>query len=159
MEINILWIIVVFALICGGIKGFRQGLVEGAIRIVSCILGIAVLIVLAKGIGSFVQGSMINVLMALILLVAIRIIHRLLRLLLDSCKLVSRLPLVKWLDKFAGTILGMIETVCLIWICFILFGYFDFLNLNTWLQAQIYKSEFLTLLYQSNYIIKILRYI
>ena len=119
IDINILWIIVVAALVTGGITGFRRGLVEGVIRITSYALGIAVLVVLAKGIGCFIQGSMLNVLMALILLVIIRILHRLIKLLLDSCRLVSRLPIVKWLDRMAGTLLGIAQVVCILWIIFI----------------------------------------
>ena len=97
MDINIVWIIAVLLLATGAVKGFRKGLVEGVVRITSYVIGIIVLIVLVKGIGSFIQGSILNVLMALILLVVIRLLHRIIKLLLDSCRLVSRLPVVKWL--------------------------------------------------------------
>lgn len=84
MDINIVWIIAVLLLAAGAVKGFRKGLVEGVVRITSYVIGIIVLIVLVKGIGSFIQGSILNVLMALILLVVIRLLHRIIKLLLDS---------------------------------------------------------------------------
>lgn len=157
MDINIVWIITVLLLITGAVKGFRKGLVEGVIRITSYAIGIVVLIILAKGIGSFIQGSVLNVLMALILLVVIRLLHRIIKLLLDSCRLVSRLPVVKWLDRLGGTLLGIAQMVCLIWALFILLGYFDILHLNGWILEMVNQSRLLGLLYHTNYIIRLMQ--
>lgn len=157
MDINIVWIIAVLLLATGAVKGFRKGLVEGVVRITSYMIGIIVLIVLAKGIGSFIRGSILNVLMALILLVVIRLLHRIIKLLLDSCRLVSRLPVVKWLDRLGGTLLGIAQMVCLIWALFILFGYFDILHLNGWILEMVNQSRLLSLLYHTNYIIRLMQ--
>ena len=157
MDINIVWIIAVLLLATGAVKGFRKGLVEGVVRITSYVIGIIVLIVLAKGIGSFIQGSILNVLMALILLVVIRLLHRIIKLLLDSCRLVSRLPVVKWLDRLGGTLLGIAQMVCLIWALFIMFGYFDILQLNGWILEMVNQSRLLSLLYHTNYIIRLMQ--
>ena len=157
MDINIVWIIAVLLLAAGAVKGFRKGLVEGVVRITSYVIGIIVLIVLAKGIGSFIQGSILNVLLALILLVVIRLLHRIIKLLLDSCRLVSRLPVVKWLDRLGGTLLGIAQMVCLIWALFIMFGYFDILHLNGWILEMVNQSRLLSLLYHTNYIIRLMQ--
>ena len=157
MDINIVWIIAVLLLATGAVKGFRKGLVEGVVRITSYMIGIIVLIVLAKGIGSFIRGSILNVLMALILLVVIRLLHRIIKLLLDSCRLVSRLPVVKWLDRLGGTLLGIAQMVCLIWALFIMFGYFDILHLNGWILEMVNQSRLLSLLYHTNYIIRLMQ--
>ena len=154
MDINIVWIIAVLLLAAGAVKGFRKGLVEGVVRITSYVIGIIVLIVLVKGIGSFIQGSILNVLMALILLVVIRLLHRIIKLLLDSCRLVSRLPVVKWLDRLGGTLLGIAQ---MIWALFILFGYFDILHLNGWILEMVNQSRLLSLLYHTNYIIRLMQ--
>ena len=157
MDINIVWIIAVLLLAAGAVKGFRKGLVEGVVRITSYVIGIIVLNVLVKGIASFIQGSILNVLMALILLVVIRLLHRIIKLLLDSCRLVSRLPVVKWLDRLGGTLLGIAQMVCLIWALFILFGYFDILHLNGWILEMVNQSRLLSLLYHTNYIIRLMQ--
>ena len=157
MDINIVWIIAVLLLATGAVKGFRKGLVEGVVRITSYVIGIIVRIVLVKGIGSFIQGSILNVLMALILLVVIRLLHRIIKLLLDSCRLVSRLPVVKWLDRLGGTLLGIAQMVCLIWALFIMFGYFDILHLNGWILEMVNQSRLLSLLYHTNYIIRLMQ--
>ena len=74
-SINILWIVVVVSMLIGAIKGFKRGLVESVMRLLTSLLGIVVLVVLAKGIGNFLQKSYVNVLMALILLMILNIFH------------------------------------------------------------------------------------
>lgn len=157
MNINIVFVSVIIILAAGGFWGWKRGLLESIIRIVSCVLGILVLIILAKGIGSFAQKSYINVLMAVILLLAIRIIHKIVQFLIDTFKLVRALPVGKLADKIAGMALGIVEAVFLIWLIFLVMGSFNVMGLNTWLIGQVAQSRFLTTLYYSNYIVELLR--
>lgn len=157
MEINLLWIIVVIILSVGAIWGWKRGLLESVIRIISCILGILVVVVVAKGVGSFLQKSYVKVIMALTLLLAIRIIHKIVKFLTDTFKLVRAIPVGKLADKLAGAVLGLAEAVFAIWLVFLLIGVFDVFDLNTWVMEQVRKSQFLTMIYYSNYLIELLR--
>lgn len=157
LEINILFVVVVMVFGLGMIWGWKRGLLESVIRILSCILGILVLIVVAKGIGSFLQKSYVKVIMALLLLLAIRMIYRLMRFLMDTFRLVRAIPVGKLADKLAGAVLGFIEAVFIVWLCFLLIGVFDIMNLNTWILQQVERSHFLTTLYYSNYLIELLK--
>ncbi len=157
LEINILFVVVVMVFGLGTIWGWKRGLLESVIRILSCILGILVLIVVAKGIGSFLQKSYVKVIMALLLLLAIRMIYRLMRFLMDTFRLVRAIPVGKLADKLAGAVLGFIEAVFIAWLCFLLIGVFDIMNLNTWILQQVERSHFLTTLYYSNYLIELLK--
>jgi uncharacterized membrane protein required for colicin V production len=157
LEINILFVIVVIVFGAGTIWGWKRGLLESVIRIVSCILGILVLVVMAKGIGSFLQKSYVKVIMALFLLLAIRMIYRLMRFLTDTFRLVRAIPVGKLADKLAGAVLGLIEAIFAVWLCFLLIGVFDVMNLNAWVLQQVERSRFLTMLYYSNYLIELLK--
>ncbi len=157
MEINILFIIVVIAFAAGAIGGFHNGILESVVHIVSCILGIVVLIILAKGIGSFIQGSFLSVIMAIILLAAIRIIHKVIKLVLDSLRLVRALPAGKLVDKLAGAALGLLEALLVIWIAFIIIGSVDIYGINTWVKAQVSQSKLLSLIYNTNYLVILLK--
>lgn len=156
---NILWCIIVLILVAGCFQGFKRGLVEGIIRIISWIFGILVLVILAKGIASFIKGSLFNVSIAIVLLIVIQMIYKLIKLLTDSCKMVKKIPVIHWIDKIAGIIIGLAESVFYIWIVFLIIGYFDFLNLGGWMLQQVQKSTLLTLLYQTNYLIQFIRMI
>ena len=157
MSINILWIIAVVSMVIGAMTGFKRGLVEGIMRLVTSLLGIVVLVILAKGIGNFLQGSYVNVLMALILLAVLRIFHRIGKLILDSCKLVSKLPVIHSLDKAAGLLLGLTEVVVFIWLVFLFVGVMNPFGLQEWFMAQVNQSVFLSMLYKLNGLILLLQ--
>ena len=157
MDINLVWIIAVVFLLISAITGFKRGLVESTMRLVASILGIIVLVVLAKGVGSFIQGSYINVLMALILLTVLHILHRLGKLILDSCKLVSKLPVIHSLDKIAGIFLGLAEAILFIWLVFLFVGVMNPFGIQEWLMEQVQESTLLTILYRTNYLLMLLK--
>lgn len=155
LEINILFVIVVLMLLIGAVWGWKRGLLDSVIRIISCILGILVIVVMAKGVGSFIQKSYIQVIMALLLLVLIQIIHKVVRFLTDTFKLVRAIPVGRLVDKLAGGVLGLVEAVLVTWLIFLLIGVFDVLGLNTWVMQQVEQSRFLTMIY--HYMIELLR--
>lgn len=157
MSINILWIIVIVFMIIGAVTGFKRGLAEGVMRLITSLLGIVVLVVLAKGIGNFIQGSYVNVLMALILLAVLRIFHRIGKLILDSCKLVSKLPVIHSLDKIAGMLLGLVEVVFFIWLIFIFVEIKNPFGIQDWVNTQVNESALLTILYRVNGLILLLK--
>ena len=157
MDINILFIIVIAILGIGVIWGWKRGFLESVIRIISCILGILVVVVVAKGIGSFMQKRYMQVIMALALLVLIQVIHKVVRFLTETFKLVRAIPVGKLADKLAGAVLGLAESVFVIWLVFLLVGVFDVMDLNKWVTAQVEQSRFLTLIYYSNYLIELLK--
>lgn len=141
----------------GTVWGWKRGLLESVIRIISCILGILVVVVVAKGIGSFMQKRYMQVIMALVLLVLIQVIHKVVRFLTETFKLVRALPVGKLADKLAGAVLGFAESVFVIWLAFLLVGVFDVMDLNKWVTGQVEQSRFLTLIYYSNYLIELLK--
>ena len=147
LHINILFIIVIIILITGAVAGWKRGLLESVIRIISYILGILVLIIIAKGIGNFIQGSYAYVIMAFILLAAIEAIHKFIRFLFSTLKLVRALPIGKLADKLLGAVLGVVEAVLVVWLMFFIVGNFHTMNLTTWVQEQVSQSRFLTMLY------------
>lgn len=159
MNINILFIIAAAVLAVGTVQGWKRGFLEGFIRIISCILGILVLAVAAKGIGSFLQGSIMSVMIAVLLLIVIRLIHKLIKFLFDTFKLVRAIPMGRLADKFAGAALGIVEAVFAIWLVYLLIGSFDLFGLHHWVLEQTAQSKFLTLIYSSNYLVALLKQI
>ncbi len=151
-----LLLIIILMLLAGAWIGSKKGLLEGIINIISCILGILVLIIVVKGIGNFMEGSFLSVLMALILLMSIKVIHKIIELIIDSFKLVRALPAGKLVDKIAGAALGFTEALFLIWFLFLLFGSFDMFNMNNWIMEQVESSRILKFIYYSNYLVKFL---
>ena len=154
-NINILFVIVTVILGIGTIWGWKRGLLEGLIRMVSCILGIMVLVIVVKGIGSFLQGSIMSVVIAILLLLVISVIHKLVKFIID--KLLRSIPVGKLVDKLAGAALGFAETILVIWLAYLLIGSFDLFGLKQWVMEQTAQSRFLTLI--NSYLVLLLRQI
>lgn len=157
MEINILFVIVAAIIAVGVVKGWKKGFLDGIIRMISGILGILVITVVAKGVGSFLQGRYTNVLVAVILLLSVRILYKIVRFLIDTFKLVRSVPLGRTADRLTGAALGAVGAVFVIWALFLLAGSFETSQLSIWVMEQVGESRFLSLLYGSNYLVELLR--
>ena len=159
MSINILMVIVVAFILSGAITGFKRGLVESVMRLVTTVLGIIVLAVLIDGVENFLEKSYVKVAIALVLLLLLNIFHKIGKLILDSCKLVSKLPVVNSVDKIAGIVFGAVEVICVIWIIFLLINAMDPFGMREWMMNQITENTFLTMLYRKNGLLILLQYV
>lgn len=152
MDINILFLIVTVVFIVGAIGGWKQGLIEGVIGLISCILGLCVLAAAAAGIESFMQKSYVRVGIALVVLAIISIAYKVVKIILDAFKLLRAIPIGKFADKLAGIALGLAEALFVVWIAFFIMDNITVMNINGWVFNQIAGNNILTSLYNANII-------
>lgn len=151
-QINALLIIVAVIFLIGAIGGWKQGLIEGVIGLVSFILGVIVLAITATGVGGYLHKSYVRVAVALVLLAIIGIIYKLVNLILSSFKLLRAIPIGRFADKLAGIVLGIIEALFIVWIAFFILDNITIMDINYWVSEQIDGNSLLTTLYNSNII-------
>ena len=75
----------------------------------------------------------------------------------DTFRLVRAIPVGRLADKLAGALLGLAESVLVIWSLLLLIGVTDLLGLNDWIKEQVGQSRFLMLIYYNNYMIELLK--
>jgi len=156
---NILFIIVAAALVLGAVWGWKKGLIEGIVRIISSILGVIVLLVIAQGIYRYTKGNMVSIVITILILVIIGFIQKFVKLVTNTFQLVRAIPIGKLADRLAGAVFGVVEVLCIVWVVFILIGGFDLFGLKQWLLAQIAQSGFLQIIYDTNYLVVFLQWI
>jgi uncharacterized membrane protein required for colicin V production len=156
MEINVLLIIVALIFVAGAIGGWRQGLIEGVIGLVSCLLGLLVLALLVAGVGDFMSKSYVRVAVAFVLLAVISAIYKVVKLVLDAFKLLRAIPIGKLADKLAGIVLGLAESLFIVWLVFFALDNVTIMNVNEWVMGQVAGNGMLTSLYNSNIIYSII---
>lgn len=156
---NILFIIVAAALAIGVVWGWKRGLIEGIVRIISSILGVSVLLVIAQGIYRYTKGNMVSIVITILILAIIGFIQKFVKFITNTFKLVRAIPVGKLADRLAGAAFGAAEVLCIIWVVFILIGSFDLFGLKQWLLEQIAQSKFLQTIYDTNYLIVFLQWI
>ena len=159
MSINILFVIIAAALVAGVMWGWKRGLIEGIIRIISSILGVVVLLVVAQGIYRYTKGGIGSVIITLLLLGIISVIQKIVKFITNTFRLVKAIPFGKLADKLVGAAFGAAEVLCIIWVTFILIGSFDLFGLKQWLLEQVAQSRFLQIIYNTNYLIVLLQWI
>lgn len=80
------------------------------------------------------------------------IVHSLLGLVFFPAKLIAKLPLVRSLNKFLGAVIGILETILIIWTAYCIL--YTFATDVIWEQILEYVagSRVLTFLYEHNYL-------
>lgn len=146
------WLVIVFALVLLWriVEGCKRGMVKEIISFVSlavlCVAGV----LLGSALTNYFEQDIVSMAVAIILLLALCIVHRLLSLFFFSAKLVSKLPVIHSLDKLLGIVIGVLETVFLIWTVYTLLVTVDTGEIGKQIFTYVQNSRILSFLYEHN---------
>lgn len=103
-------------------------------------------------IGTYVAKTLTNI---IAFVLAFIIIYLALKLILFSLDLIARLPVLHGINKTAGLLLGLAESLVFIWVFFLAITIFFTGKTGENLMAMVNDSLFLRFLYSNNYLLKI----
>lgn len=147
---NWLLIIAIVILVWRIAEGIRRGMVKEIVSFVSLVvLSIAVALV-ATGIGKYFEKDFISMVMVILMLLVLCIVHRLLSLFFFSAKLIAKLPVIHSVDKLLGAVIGVLETILLIWTVYSLIMAFGMGMLGEQILEYARGSQILRSLYKYN---------
>jgi hypothetical protein len=98
------------------ILGYKRGMVKELVSILTLLILCLTVGLLVWVVTSYQDKEYLNIIAAVFLLAVIGIVHHLIGLVLFPLKLFSALPIVKWLDKLCGILLGVAETIVVLWL-------------------------------------------
>lgn len=102
-------IIIALIFIWRMIAGFRKGMVQELISLVAmAVAGVCVVLILGA-IGSYSDKEIAQVVKMVAVLLAVCLVYRLVNVLFTSLQLIAKLPIVRWLDKVLGIVVGFAE--------------------------------------------------
>ena len=94
--------------------GFRKGMVQEIISLIAmAAAGVCVFLIIGA-VGSFMDQEIGSLIQIVAVLIAVCLAYRLVNLLFVSLKLISKLPIVKGLDKVLGAVVGFAEAGILV---------------------------------------------
>lgn len=94
--------------------GFKKGMVQELISLIAmAVAGICVFLILGA-VGSYLEKEIGQVIQIAVVLFAVCLVYRLVSILFVSLKLISKLPIVKGLDKIMGAAVGFVEAGILV---------------------------------------------
>ena len=92
---------------------------------------------------------------AIVLLALLGIVHHLLGVVFFSAKMISRLPVIHWVNKLLGAVFGALEVVLILQIVFVFIMYFGLGMVGQQILEYTRESVALTTIYQYNVVAKL----
>lgn len=152
MNLNFLMIIVIILALFKAVDGYKKGMVKEIISLVSMAVLCAVAALIAGGISSYNNGRIFNVIVAAILLLLVLIVHQLLKVVFFSAKLLSKLPVVNFVNKLLGMVFGVFEVVLFLWTVYTLVMMMELGAIEQMIVSYTQESKVLTWIYKYNYL-------
>ncbi len=149
---NILLIIAGVVLLCNIVDGYKKGMVKAIISFVSLIILCIVVALIGNGLQSYFDGQFVNVVIMVLLLGIVGIAHHLLGVVFFSAKLIAKLPIVSSVDKILGVVVGILETVLILWTIYAFIMMLDMGMIGQQLLEYTRDSSILTWFYEHNYL-------
>lgn len=138
-------------------RGFKKGMVKEITGLISLAVTLFVVSLIIMLYTSFHAEETENMIVTVIILVVVSLIYSLVKIFLKSAKLLSKLPVIKLLDRFLGLFVGAAKGMIILWIIYIL----NEGNLFGPLTEQIVKdsmnSDILMKIYEYNYLMKLVQ--
>lgn len=107
-------IIIALIFIWRAAAGFRKGMVQEIIPLIAmAVAGFCVILILGA-VGSYLNREIGKSVEMAVVLFVVCLVYRLLQVLFTSLELISRLPVIKWMDKLLGIVVGLAEAGLLV---------------------------------------------
>lgn len=134
------------------VSGYKKGMVREIISLISLIVMCVVVALIGNGLNSYFDGEIANVIIAVLLLCLVGIVHHLLGVVFFSAKVISRLPVVSWIDKLLGMLFGIVETILILWTIYAFIMMLDMGMIGQQILVYTRENQILTWLYENNYL-------
>lgn len=150
MSLNVTLLAVVVLTVWMMIRGFKKGMAKELSGLVALFAAFVVLALAIMLVSSFTEGEMTNTLYSVILLVLFGIAYGIVKIILRSAKVVSKLPIINFFDSVLGIGVGLCKAVLVIWIFFMLCTNNYLGTISEYVQQDIAGNTFLKYIYQYN---------
>ena len=149
---NLLFVIVLIVMFFNIVSGYKKGMVREIISLISLIVMCVVVALIGNGLNSYFDGEIANVIIAVLLICLVGIVHHLLGVVFFSAKVISRLPVVSWIDKLLGMLFGIVETILILWTIYAFIMMLDMGMIGQQILVYTRENQILTWLYENNYL-------
>lgn len=138
-------------------RGFKKGMVKEITGLISLAVTLFVVSLIIMLYTSFHAEETENMIVTVIILVVVSLIYSLVKIFLKSAKLLSKLPVIKLLDRFLGLFVGAAKGMIILWIIYILNEGNLFGPLTEQIVKDTMNSDILMKIYEYNYLMKLVQ--
>lgn len=102
-------IIILLVFIWRMVAGFKKGMVQELLSIIASVAAGICMVLIFGAVGSYFENEIGQVIKTIVVLLVFCLVYRLINILFTSLKLISKLPIVKSVDKLLGMVVGFAE--------------------------------------------------
>ncbi len=94
--------------------GFRKGMVQEIISLIAMVVAGVCIVLILGAIGNYLNREIGQMIQLIVVLFVICLVYRLVNVLFTSLQLVSKLPIIKGVDKLLGAVIGCAEAALIV---------------------------------------------
>lgn len=156
------WIILNSPFICAlvvlirlSVRGYKEGFVAELCNFISAIIASIAILLLAIAIKGVFDQEKLRFVVAIILIILLAIIHKLVDLIFDSLKLVSKIPGVNFINRMCGVLMAVCETIVIVWAVYCVVIIVDGGLFGRWILNCVKANPLMRTIYEYNYLYKL----
>lgn len=151
---NIMLIIAAVCMLFKIADGYKKGMVKEVISLVTLVIMGIMVVLIGRGLRSYMEKETVGVVITVVLLALLGVVHHLLGVVFFSAKMISKLPVVHWVNKVLGAVFGALEVILLLQIVYVFIMYFSLGMIGQQILEYTRESMVLTKVYQFNVVAK-----
>ena len=152
------WLVIVFLvlLIWRMCAAYKRGMVKEIVSLVSMLVLSLAVGLIGTAVISYFEQDTISLIIAVILLVVLCVANQVVSVALFPAKVLAKLPIISWVDKLCGVIIGVLETILILWTLYTLLVTIDTGAIGQQILIWVQENPILTFLYEYNYLAKLI---
>lgn len=107
-------VVVVFIFIWRMAAGFKRGMIQELVSLIAMACAGFCMMLILGAVGSYLEREIGHLIQFISVLLVVCIVYRLVNILFTSLKLISKLPIIRWVDKLLGAVVGAAEAAILV---------------------------------------------
>ena len=147
---NLMLLIVLLFIVFKIADGYKKGMVKEIISFVSLVVMCVVVVLISAGLHSFMEKQVVGVIIAIVLLSLLGIAHHLLGVVFFSAKMIVKLPIIHWVDKLLGMVVGALAVLLILWTLYTFIMHFGLGMIGSMIIEYTKQSRLLTAVYEYN---------
>ena len=94
--------------------GFRKGMVQEIVSLIAmAVAGVCIFLIMGA-VGNYLNHEIGKMVQIIAVLLVVCLVYRLVHILFTSLKLISKLPIIKGVDKLLGALIGCVEAALIV---------------------------------------------
>ena len=134
------------------IRAVKRGFAEEFCAFVSAVIASIAILLLAFAIKEVFDKDTIQLVVAILLILLLAILYKLLSLALTSIKLISKMPVIKVLDKLLGIVVAVGEIVVILWAVYCVIMIVGGGTFGKWVMRCVENNPVMKFVYEYNYL-------